>query len=300
MNPTANENPVSVTDARPSTAHNLSLSSNNPFRNRAASPNSQGQLSPLEPPPRPVSRNPFLDASADTRPRRLSPDKMSFSQNSKPGLTGSAAELFVRHLHSKTETFPGIDKEEARRHDLAIAKMVLNPPLTIGLQDELTIRDKPLPPAGGSMRGPPRSNTGSVPPPYTARPENVPPRGPPGQGHRPSRSQEEAMRARRLAGNSSAHKQRPSGELDIFADPASPEASSSRAPGARRARRNSDSSILSKNGKFLDPEDEKKRLERKRRERRHKESRDKTKKPDRKLDVIDQLDATSIYGTGCE
>jgi len=128
----------------------------------------------------------------------------------------------------------------------------------------------------------------------------VPPRGPPGQGHRPSRSQEEAMRARRLAGGSSGHKQRPSGELDIFADPASPEASSSRSPGARRTRRNSDSSVISKNGRLLDPEDEKRRLERKRRERRNKdkESKDKLRKADRKLDVIDQLDATSIYGTG--
>lgn len=108
------------------------------------------------------------------------------------------------------------------------------------------------------------------------------------------------MRARRLAGGSSGHRQRPSGELDIFADPTPPEANASRSP-ARRTRRNSDSSVLSKD-RLLDPEEEKKRLERKRRERRHreKESKDKLRKADRKLDVIDQLDATSIYGTGCE
>jgi hypothetical protein len=55
--------------------------------------------------------------------------------------------------------------------------------------------------------------------------------------------------------------------------------------------------------KLLDPEEEKKRAERRRRERRHRErdAKDgKSKKPDRKLDIIDKLDVTSIYGTGCE
>jgi hypothetical protein len=55
-------------------------------------------------------------------------------------------------------------------------------------------------------------------------------------------------------------------------------------------------------GKALDPVEEKKRQDRRRRERRHRERealRDpKNKKPSRKLDIIDQLDATSIYGTG--
>lgn len=56
--------------------------------------------------------------------------------------------------------------------------------------------------------------------------------------------------------------------------------------------------------KLLDPEEEKKRAERRRRERRHRERDTKdgksSKKPDRKLDIIDKLDVTSIYGTGCE
>jgi hypothetical protein len=58
--------------------------------------------------------------------------------------------------------------------------------------------------------------------------------------------------------------------------------------------------------KTLDAEEEKKRQERRRRERerRHRD-RDgdkdaRPKKPSRKLDIIDQLDATSIYGTGRE
>ena len=104
------------------------------------------------------------------------------------------------------------------------------------------------------------------------------------------------MRARKAA----ASRSRPSQELNIFADP------SDNSPGKsdpRRVRRNSDSSLVDRNSKSLDPEEEKKRQERRKRERRHRErereSKDgKPKKPDRKLDIIDQLDATSIYGTG--
>ena len=104
------------------------------------------------------------------------------------------------------------------------------------------------------------------------------------------------MRARRAAA-SSGSRSRPTGELDIFADPSeSPKKSD-----ARRIRRNSESSVADR--KPLDPEEEKKRQERRRRERRHREREggsSKSKKPDRKLDIIDKLDVTSIYGTGCE
>jgi hypothetical protein len=93
---------------------------------------------------------------------------------------------------------------------------------------------------------------------------------------------------------------RPTGELDIFADPV--ESSSSRRLSGQRARRNSDSSLVDK--RVLDPEEEKKRQERRRRERRERREREakdgKPRKPDRKLDLIDKLDVTSIYGTGCK
>lgn len=117
------------------------------------------------------------------------------------------------------------------------------------------------------------------------RRENVPPRpfprpGPP--AHRPSNSEEER---RRLA------KQR--GELDIFADPPTNRSRE------RRPRRNSESSVRDR--KVLDPEEEKKRREK--RETRYKDgkrsgSTSKSGKPNRRLDVIDKLDVTSIYGTG--
>jgi hypothetical protein len=74
----------------------LSLPSNNPFRNRTTSPVANGQLSPMEPPPRPLSRNPFLDDAGTVKEslQRLP----SPSSNPAP-LTGSAAELFVRTPH---------------------------------------------------------------------------------------------------------------------------------------------------------------------------------------------------------
>lgn len=139
------------------------------------------------------------------------------------------------------------------------------------------------------MRPPPsRSNTSGGQN-RSSRGENVPPRGS-RPGHRPTRSQEEALRARRVATGLNNKVSRPSGELDIFADPS---------PQKHRVRRNSESSISSRS---LDPEEEKRRQERRRRERRHREhgKEGKPKKTDRKLDVIDKLDVTSIYGTGCE
>lgn len=96
------------------------------------------------------------------------------------------------------------------------------------------------------------------------------------------------MRARRAATGLNNRVARPSGELDIFADPS---------PQKHRVRRNSESSVSSR---ALDPEEEKKRQERRRRERRHREhgKEGRPKKTDRKLDIIDKLDVTSIYGTG--
>ncbi|CAG7942957.1 unnamed protein product [Penicillium salamii] len=90
--------------------------------------------------------------------------------------------------------------------------------------------------------------------------------------------------------------------LDIFADPPSKSASS-RAP-PRRPRRNSESSVMDRGSTLLDVDDSEKR----RRERRNREREGRSKDPkdgksrsgrkDRRLDVIDKLDVTSIYGTG--
>lgn len=63
-------------------------------------------------------------------------------------------------------------------------------------------------------------------------------------------------------------------------------------------RRNSESSVTSRHSRLIESEDEKKRQERRRRERRHRDRRE--KKPNGKLDIIDKLDVSSIYGSGCE
>jgi hypothetical protein len=111
------------------------------------------------------------------------------------------------------------------------------------------------------------------------RPENVPPR----PRNLPPQTGEER---RRLMGKPRG----PPGELNIFADPSDKSRE-------RRPRRNSDTSIREKTPKLLDPNDDRRRRERRPRDPR----RDgKPRGPSRRLDVIDKLDVTSIYGTGRE
>ncbi|KAJ9609160.1 hypothetical protein H2200_006932 [Cladophialophora chaetospira] len=117
-------------------------------------------------------------------------------------------------------------------------------------------------------------------------PRNYPPRGPPPR-HRPSNSDEERRRQQ-------GKPRGPPNELDIFADP--PDLNR---PREKRAppRRNSESSIREK-PKDTDPEAEKRRRERRSREGRDGKTSSKSKKPNGRLDIIDKLDVTSIYGTG--
>ena len=107
----------------------------------------------------------------------------------------------------------------------------------------------------------------------------------PPPGHRPSQSEEER---RRIAGKLRGTP----GTLDIFADP--PDTNRVR---DRRPRRNSETSVREKTGRLLDPEEERRRQERRQRDTKRQ---GKPKPASRKLDIIDKLDVTSIYGTGCE
>ena len=164
------------------------------------------------------------------------------------------------------------------------------------MQDNLTLNEKTA--SNGMQRPIPPPNGASRPP----RPEDVPQGmngrlGPP--VHRSTRSQEEEQRLR------NGGKQRgPPRELDIFADPAD----TARHRENRRPRRNSESSVVDRSGKPLDPEDERRRRERRNREREGRQRTGKTrthasskpKKPNQRLDVIDKLDVTSIYGMGRE
>ena len=110
--------------------------------------------------------------------------------------------------------------------------------------------------------------------------------GPPPR-HKPSPSDEERRRQQ--------GKPRPGpNELNIFADPAE----LPRPRHNRPQRRNSETSVREK-PREMDPEAEKRRRERKLRESKDASRPTKGKKPNARLDVIDKLDVTSIYGTGC-
>ena len=148
-----------------------------------------------------------------------------------------------------------------------------------------------------------------MPPPNSAywshRPENVPPpmNGRSGPGHFHSHSQEDEMRLR-----NGGKARVPTGVLDIFADPPK----NGRLPEVRRVRRNSDSSLVEKSGTLTVLNEDQKRRERRHRERepRHRDrdakgrlppsAASKSKKSNQRLDIIDKLDVTSIYGTGRE
>ena len=115
----------------PGLTANLNLPSNNPFRNRAASP-ANSLPSPVTatfpstaPPERPVSRNPFLDQSQSTKldattvqVRQTSPERAPFpmaarSSPRKPPLTGHAVELFVSQPSAHPAPFETMKQVDA-------------------------------------------------------------------------------------------------------------------------------------------------------------------------------------------
>ncbi|KAI0805510.1 Pal1 cell morphology protein-domain-containing protein [Xylaria sp. FL0064] len=223
----------------PSAGLTLNLSSNNPFRNRAASPNSLASpppRSPFEdPPPRPTSRNPFLDPDFNSPASQVvaSPEKMAETKGAR---SPTAEELFS----------------------------------SLDINDSTAKKSQSKPSGGQSstdrpFRGPPRG-------------ENIPPQGRgPSSSHRPTRSQEEALRARKMQAGANGNK---------------PTGGSPQRRAEPRLRRNSDSSVMEK--PITDEERRMREMRHRDRERRHRDGKNRPKK----LDIIDQLDATSIYGTG--
>lgn len=145
-----------------------------------------------------------------------------------------------------------------------------------------------------------------------------PPRsGPiPNGGHRPSHSGEDGRRVPRPSRGPHPRRNGPSEELDIFASPDKQRES-------RRARRNSESSILEKSS-LTEAERKRRQMRHREREARSRDSRvsnsSKTREGDKKgdskekdpkdpskrrrkprgMDLIDQLDQTGIYGAGCK
>ncbi|KAK3943080.1 protein PAL1 [Diplogelasinospora grovesii] len=240
----------------------LNLSSNNPFRNLAAPPSNlpQSPVSPFDDPPspgtqspRPVSRNPFLDPTIKNRTSQPTLRKAS---------DAAMSTLEKRTSPTAEELFDGLTIEDKK-------SAPLGPPRPDGTRGTLPPMNRRPPPPGGR--------------------ENIPPPGrrAPPPNHRPTRSQEEALRARRMQGNGDGP-----GPVDHSRSP-------QRRPD-RRPRRNSESSVMDAEKTTTDEERKIRDMRRRERERRHREHREhREKKPvNRKLDIIDQLDATSIYGTG--
>ncbi|KAK2743674.1 hypothetical protein FQN57_004783 [Myotisia sp. PD_48] len=125
------------------------------------------------------------------------------------------------------------------------------------------------------------------------RPENMPPGGYHGKPQQMRRPSKEGSGSRdrdrdRVNGRPSA---RPL--IDVFADPEdAPKSNSSRRE--RRPRRNSDSSLMERPSRALDPEEERRRRRHKERASKHREGR--SKRSNNQLDIIDKLDFTGIGG----
>ncbi|EWG38826.1 hypothetical protein FVEG_01934 [Fusarium verticillioides 7600] len=241
----------------------LNLSSNNPFRNRAPSPASADLLFPSKP------ASPFDDPPA--RP---------LSRN--PFLDQPPVDLLSQPLRS-----PGAMSSHSDSKSLSAEEIFNSMTLDDTSNDRARQQSTRRP-----MNGLPPKRGGENPPLE-------------GGSHRPSRSQEEALRARRMQGSGPRPQQ------------SSPQR---RAP-PRRPRRNSESSLVDFDARPI-TEEEKRMIEAARRreyerqrrgegkergdrsdrdrdrDRRERGDREKTSRPSRKMDIIDQLDATSIYGTG--
>lgn len=237
----------SMPDRRASPGLTLNLSSNNPFRNRAASPAgaSPALHTPNSAGSRPVSRNPFLQAfEAEFNKEAARSDNLidmsaSVKESPKKATFGTTAEELFNNLT---------------------------------LDDGYEKKKGPPPPRPGV----PLHRSGTLPL----------------QGHRPSRSEEEQRRRMGPPRGPPRDPREPPRHRAASGrpHPDSPERRD------RRARRNSESSMIDKGS--LDPEEERKRRERrKERDRRTRDgkSRTRVKKP-QGLDLIDKLDVSGIYG----
>ncbi|RFU80873.1 hypothetical protein TARUN_1349 [Trichoderma arundinaceum] len=241
-----------------------SLASNNPFRNhRTASPSfPTTPTSPFADPmpsSRPLSRNPFLDQPV-AAPRPAGDVSATVKTQSL-----TAEDIFVRlsmPLLARASTAAAAGREK-RAGSLTLDD---SPAFSVKQPvDSQLMKKRPT-----DRPAPPRRESESQASGRAA--ENK---------HRPTRSQEEALRARKPPPKTTT---RPS-----LLDDSPP-----RKPVQRRPRRNSDSSVMDFDAKSLTAE-EKRMIEAKRRER---GKGSKPGRPSRKMDIIDQLDATSIYGTG--
>ncbi|KAJ5768205.1 hypothetical protein N7533_000788 [Penicillium manginii] len=153
---------------------------------------------------------------------------------------------------------------------------------TRDLFENLSLGSKPATPATRGIRPPTDSASRDAARGSSSRPR--PPRERPSGRPEESRSKD------------------PKDPFDIFADPPSLSKAATSGPpksSSRRPRRNSESSVMERASKVFDDDDERRRRERRHREReRQRDGKSRSSRKDRRLDIIDKLDVTSIYGTG--
>ncbi|KAK5135436.1 hypothetical protein LTR08_005224 [Meristemomyces frigidus] len=262
-----------LADRQPSPSR-LTLSSNNPFRNRAASP------SPRTAPPPPQSRapavmasnNPFLDASD------MSPPTAKTKSGSGSGLMdiyplmgtcvlaagGQTSRECRERCGGRQRALPTMERF------VLFCDIFADYPL---LQKDLSLLDRPMNGATITRTAPP-PRAGTLPPTIAPR-QPAPPA-------RPSRGPESPPKRE--------HKPRPRGMSE-----------SSVTDEKRRERERSD------RPERTESEERRRRERRKEREERHRREKDKSKagaarpvpgKRPQGLDIIDKLDVTGIYGQG--
>ncbi|KAI9794533.1 MAG: hypothetical protein M1816_004420 [Peltula sp. TS41687] len=247
-------------DRRPSPGLTINLASNNPFRNREVSPASlPGELS---------ASSPFYTPSI---------------QQSYRSSTGNVRNPF---FDDTEEVFVGLERSALPTVNTTAVMSSTQQPAVVShiTQDMNNLRLNEFLEASGN----PSNVNGTREMPLSA-------------GHRQTRSNEGEIQPQRNGGMpSSPMKSRPSREPRPFVV----EQGDLRAKRENRppARRNSESSVIGvRPGNVNDSEGRKPRGDGRPRERRHADGRPREGKPKRtnhRLDIIDKLDVTSIYGTG--
>ncbi|CAK7272606.1 hypothetical protein SEPCBS119000_005215 [Sporothrix epigloea] len=249
------------------------LSSNNPFRARTASPPLAGLTSPfLDPSPpktangRSGARNPFLDPSNESLPpsrgRLVSLDDGP-SRPAAAGYSESSLDDIFTSLKIDDKAMAPIKNEPA----------TCNPNSGEAIQKPIDGR-QPRPhggPLGPPSSRPTRGGRGGPPPPHA---KNVSPRQLPPPIHRPTQSQEEKKRSGTTKGEpgTSTSTRRPSHTA--------------------RPRRNSESSIAPDDKTLSKGERALRDLRKREQDQRERSS----TRPHRRNDIIDQMDASSIFG----
>ncbi|RMZ81120.1 hypothetical protein DV738_g2415, partial [Chaetothyriales sp. CBS 135597] len=219
-----------------------------------------------------------MSATTETVPGERSSTPLASNNPFRNKINGSSSSATAGISPRLVSTNPFLDPRELTAEPAAMVTAAVRPSSSKGAADtatdllsDLKLNGKPNPPENrpAASSKPANGQRGeNLPPPYRGQS--------PGYRRAPS-NEEPRRRDPKLAAQKAG--------LDIFADPPTEK---------RRPRRNSESSVRDK-PRSLDPEEEKKRRERKQRDQKHGRL---ARKASKKLDVIDRLDVTSIYGAG--